>query len=136
MASQTITGQGLQFTQDNRRCYAYNTVDSNQIAQTVLEFTTGSGYILFEAYFTGPTKFDDPNTGREANWQISLNGVVIATAHTDTSESEIVQQGQLKFIAPPFTTVKIENDANDDSASYINAAVLTGRVYEYLPVRD
>jgi len=126
-ASVASTGLGLRYIGEH--VYAYNTVDSNQIAQTVLEFTTGAGYILFEAYFTGPTKFEDPNTGREANWQISLNGTVIATAHTDTSESEIVQQGQLKFIAPPFTTVKIETDANDDTPVYLNSAVLTGRVY-------
>jgi len=137
MASQTIVGLGLQFTQDNKHAFAYNTVQSTQDAQTVLEFTTGTGYILFDAFFTGPTYFPDPNTGREANWQISLNGIVIATVHTDTSESGILQQGQLKFIAPPLTIVKIECDANDVPANpYINGAVLTGRVYEHLPVRN
>lgn len=127
-ASVVQTGLGIRYVGEH--AYAYNTVESTQDAQTVLEFITGSGYIVFDAFFTGPTYFPDPNTGRETNWQISLNGTVIATAHTDTSEAYIVQQAQLKFIAPPFTAVKIECDANDAPANpYINAAVLTGRVY-------
>jgi len=137
MASQTITGPGIQYTQDNLHCFAYSgeysTTTSSQI---VIQFTTPSAYLLIDVYFTGPTQFSDPNSGREANWQVSFNDIVIATAHTDTSEGDIVQQPQLKLLVPPFTDVKIEVDGNDSAALMKNCALLTGRVYEHLPVRN
>jgi len=132
-ASTASTGLGLRYIGSGETQHAYafsgefNTTSSSQI---VLEFDTGSGFIIFEAYFTGPTQFSDPNTGREANWQISLNNTVIATAHTDTSEGDIIQQPQLKFLAPPFTLIKIEVDGNDSAALMKNCCVLIGRVYE------
>ena len=111
-------------------CYAYSgEIGSNPSAITALEFTTGKGYTIFEAYFTGPLKFSDPNTGREANWQVSLNGIVVANIHTDTTEADITAQGELKFLVPPLTQVKIEVDANDTEANYTSCVVLTGRIY-------
>ena len=126
-ASVAATGLGIRYIGEH--AYAYNIVGSDTDPQTVLEFTTGSGYILCKAYFTGPTKFSDPNEGREANWQLSFNDIIIAHVHTDTSEGDITESGALKFLIPPFTAVKLEIDVNDVSASYQNAVLLTGRVY-------
>ena len=127
----TFLGPNLGLSIVGNHAYAYSgEFPTTTSAQTCLLFTTPKQYILFEAYFTGPTQFSDPNTGREANWQISLNGLVVATAHTDTSEGDIIQQPQLKFLVPPLTTVKIEVDGNDGASGYKNCVVLTGRVYD------
>lgn len=126
-ASTASTGKGIRYIGEH--AYAYNIVGSDSDPQTVLEFTTGSGYIVCKAYFTGPTKFSDPNSGREANWQLSLNDIIVGHVHNDTSEGDITQQGVLKFLIPPFTDVKIEVDVNDVTASYLNGVILTGRVY-------
>ena len=127
-ASVASTGKGIRYIGEHAYAFSgeFNTTTSSQ---TVLEFTTGSGYIIFKAYFTGPTQFSDPTTGREANWQISLNDLVVATAHTDTSEADIILQAQLTFLVPPLTAVKIEVDGNDSAANMKNCCVLTGRVY-------
>ncbi len=119
----------LQFTPDNKHAYAYSgEIDSSQTATTALEFSNNSEYIIFEAFFNGPIKFSDPNTGREANWQISLNDQVIALIRCDSSESDINNTGYFKFIIPPFSTVKIEVDSNDDATDYKNCVLLTGKV--------
>jgi len=127
-ATIATTGLGIRYIGSHAFAFSgeFNTTTSSQIA---LQFQTQSGYILFNAYFTGPTQFSDPNTGREANWQVSFNDIVIATAHADTSEGDILQQPQLKFLAPPFTNIKIEVVGNDSAALMKNCALLTGRVY-------
>ena len=124
-----LTPQALIFTPDNKHCFAYSgELASTTSAQTALEFGTNSEYIIFEAFFTGPIQFGDPNTGREANWQISLNDQVIALIRTDTSESDVKNQGYLKFVVPPFAILKIEVDTND-AAAYQNCVLLTGQAF-------
>jgi hypothetical protein len=124
-----LTPQALIFTPDNKHCFAYSgEIPSTTSAQTALEFSTNSEYIIFEAFFTGPIKFSDANTGRESNWQISLNDQVIALIRTDTSEADIKTQGYLKFIVPPFAILKIEIDSNDNAA-YENCVLLTGQTF-------
>jgi len=127
----TFLGPNLGLSIAGDHAYAYSgEFSTTTAAQTCLFFTTPKQYIMFEAYFTGPTQFTDPTAGREANWQVSLNGSVIATAHTDTSEGDIINQPQLKFLVPPLTTVKIEVDGNDSASLMMNCVILTGRVYD------
>ena len=130
-SSQPVTTpNALNFTPDNKHCYAYSgELNTTSSAQTALEFSTNSEYIVFDAYFTGPIKFSDPNTGREANWQVSLNDQVIGLVRCDSSESDVKNAGYLRFIVPPFSTVKIEVDGNDGAADYKNCALLTGSAF-------
>lgn len=127
----TFEGVGsLQFSPDNKYCLAYSgTLPTTTSSQTALEVTTNSEYVIFEAFFTGPIDFSDPTAGREANWQLSLNDDIIAHIRTDTSEGDIKNQGHLIFMAPPFTTIKIEVDGNDSASGFSNCVLLTGKVY-------
>jgi len=135
--SKTKTGSNAQFTSAGKgltvigdHCYAYSgTFGLTQDSQTMLEFNTGKRYIIFDTYFTGPTSYSDPNSGREANFQISINGIVIAFAHTDTSEAYIQESARLRFLVPPLSLVKIEMDGNDTTGSYLSSVLMTGDVY-------
>jgi hypothetical protein len=130
-SSNVVAGAGLELNYIGNHCYAFSgEFGTSGVSQTTLEFTTGKEYIIFKAYFTGPLKFSDPNTGREANWQVSLNGIIIANIHTDTTEADITAQGELEFLVPPFTNVLIELDGNDTDAAYTSCVVLTGTVYK------
>jgi len=125
-----VTGPKIIYTSDGLRCYAYSgEFGTSGTSQTTISDTTKDAYILFKAYFTGPVKYSDPNTGREANWQVSLNGIVIGHVHTDTTEADITQQGELEFLVPPLTTLLIEVDGNDTASDYTNCVILTGRVF-------
>ena len=130
-STNVVAGTGLDLNYIGDHCFAYSgEFPTTTSAQTTLDFQTGNKYIIFDAYFTGPTQFSDPNTGREANWQVSLNGIVVATVHTDTSEGDVLTQPQLRFLAPPYTTVKIEVDGNDGASGYKNCVMLTGKLYK------
>jgi len=127
-ASVASTGKGIRYI--GRHCYGFSgEIGCSTSPQTAFDFVSGSGYILFKATFTGPLLFSDPTTGREANWQISLNEIVVANSHTDTTSGNIIQQQHVTFLVPPLTKVKIELDCNDTEPTYVNCAVLIGRVY-------
>ena len=126
----SVASVGLGINYIGQHCYGFSgEIGCSTSSITAFDFVSGSGYILFKATFTGPLLYGDPNVGSEANWQISLNDIVIANAHTDTAEGDIIQQPQLTFLVPPFTKVKIEVDCKDIAAAYVSCAVLTGRVY-------
>ena len=135
--SKTKSGTNAQFTSAGKglttignHAYAYSgTVPLTSSSQTMLEFNTGKKYIVFDTYFTGPTDFTDPNSGREANFQISINGIIIAFAHTDTSEGYILESARLRFLVPPLSLVKIEMDGNDASSAYLSSVMMTGVCY-------
>jgi len=125
-----VTGPKFIYTSDGLHCYAYSgEFPTSTSSQTTINDTTKNAYIIFNVYFTGPTKYADPNTGRECNWQVSFNDIIIATAHTDTSEGDILRAPQLELLVPPLTTVKIEVDGNDGAADYKNCCILIGKVF-------
>jgi len=139
MASQTITGPGIQYTQDNLRCFAYSGFLSTSTAtQTLLSFQTDSGYILATVNPIGPIEYADPAGGRKANYQMNFNGVGVWLAHTDPQHSGTAstRSPPADIIIPPFTVVTITVDCSDTDADTKVGIILTGRVYEHLPVRN
>ena len=129
--SNPFTGPANSIEILENHAYAYSgTLASHTDPQTALEFTTGNYYWFAKFYFCGPTKFSDPNTGRESNWQVSLNGGVIAHAHNDTSEDQLTPSPSvLEILIPSYTVLKVEFDVNDESTSYVNSVVAVGRIY-------
>jgi len=73
MASQTIVGPGLQFTQDNNYCYAL----SGQIAVgnsiTLLEYTTDSAFIVGDMQFSV-----GEDTTDNLVFETYFNGVIVS----------------------------------------------------------
>jgi len=135
MASQTIVGPDLQYTQDNLRCYAYSgifTIGSSSAADnTALNFTSGTGYISAKLQIT----LGD-NGGSNAYMDIKLNGIaIVQNKWDDSGSSAVTLDSPILFIIPPFTDVEILiGSAN--AGTIPMGATLTGRVHEYLPVRN
>jgi len=138
MASQTITGKDLQYTQDNLRCFAFSGV-TNVTAQTVigLDFSTGSGYILASLYF----QLDSTNltAGQEVGYSVTINGAQVAIAKggepAGSGLNTLSTPYDLTLIIPPFSAVVISLISTDSDAIPMGIT-LTGRVYENLPVRN
>jgi len=137
MASQTITGLGLQFTQDNKRCFAYSGLwTASQTPSTELLFTTASGTIVAQLQLNMPVDDDNPAQAVIAAADIKFNEITVAIisgSSTDAGSNRSVRQ---KLIIPPFTTVTITVDSAGNEADRYGSLVLTGRVYEHLPVRN
>jgi len=128
MASQTITGLGLQFTQDNKRCYAYsgeveNAAGGSSTMSTLLEFQTGSGFIH------GNFLWGIKHAGAGDSYTfIKFNDQVVIETGGAVPFNPVI------MVIPPFT--KVTMLWGIDGATKNCTGILTGRVYEYLPVRN
>jgi len=122
MSGQTVTGLGLQFTDDNKLCYAYSgTKDSSGSATNYLDFTTNSEYIdakIQPVYFAQGTN--------NVSWLIKFNGVSISYAEV-TSGRDYTPFQELLLIIPPFTHVEVEVD-NLSGGTEAVGVVLVGKV--------
>lgn len=132
MASQTITGKDLQFTQDNKHAFAYSgSVDVANSTITLLKFTSGSGYIVGTFQ---PQYFD--NAGAENfQFKVLFNSIQVAGCVLDKIEGYTPYE-EIEIIIPPFTDVEITALNVADADTRKMAAIIIGRVYEYLSVRN
>jgi len=100
-----VTPNAINFTPDNKRCYAYSglvTVGTSRVS--LLEFNTQSEYLVSK--FT-PTYFT-ADTGENAFFEIYLNDILIYNAEVTTSTSS-TPFTFINFIVPPFTKVTIKS---------------------------
>jgi hypothetical protein len=119
MSGQTVTG--LQFTDDNKRAYAYSGVKSVSTEQTLLEVTTNSEYLECLIELGAGTRTDDDYKAR-----FVLNDIVVFVKYLNNTYDPLI--GITPFIIPPFTTLKLKI-ANQSTATANNwSAVLTAKV--------
>jgi len=117
------TPNALNFTPDNKHCYAYSGAkDSSGTATNYLDFITNSEYIdarIQPVYFAQGTN--------NVSWLIKFNGVSITYAEV-TSGRDYTPFQELFLIIPPFTHVEVEVD-NLSGGSESVGVVLVGKVY-------
>jgi len=132
MASQTITGPGIQYTQDNLRCFAYSgEVAVANIELNLLDFETKSEYISAEVQLGSRAAENE-----DYEFRIYFNELVIFSATFGNQSQNEIGSWPIPIIIPPFTTVKMSLDNIADTDSRVWTVHLIGRVYEHLPVRN
>ena len=123
MASQTITGPDLQYTQDNKHCFAYsgNQTLAGGVFLKQLDFNTNSEYVL--GAFTWGT--DETSSTRDVYIKILFNEIIVFTSRWDTSNQYPIKATPLPLVIPPFTHVECyqKNDGNT-----LGCFILTGKV--------
>ena len=127
-ASVASTGKGIRYI--GQHCYAYSgEVSATTTAQTVLDFVTGSGYIVGKFNTQGGIMFSTTG-GLTSAFQISFNDQVVSlTQHDNQTDHASGALGLIDIIIPPFTHVKVEVDSDDTNANVFTTVLLTGRVY-------
>jgi len=130
MASQTITGDALQFTQDNKHCFGYSGligVDDNETV--LLKLITNSETVLGEFNFN-----KDTSDGDDMRYRVLIDDIEVQGWQHDYSARGF--RNIAKIIIPPFSTVKATatNQTGDTSRNVLCS--FTGRVYEMLAVRN
>jgi hypothetical protein len=121
------TGSVLNYVGDH--VYAYSgAFSATTSAQTTLEFTTGSEYIVGHITTNGAIQFSSTN-GLKSAFQISINGEVVAITQVDNQTDHSPGPPTVKVVLPPYTTVKVEVDSDDTNASVFTTTMFTGRVY-------
>jgi len=132
MASQTITGPELQYTQDNRRCFAYSGLISVDNNETILiNSKNGSQYIVARIQYGFAV-----NTGDTYLYKIYLNDFCVQSIMQGREDFDRMHEGYLEIIIPPYAIIKCTADNVADTTSNLQIVSLTGRVYEHLPVRN
>tara|TARA_Y100000401_G_scaffold93943_1_gene80307 strand:+ start:396 stop:818 length:423 start_codon:yes stop_codon:yes gene_type:complete len=129
MSGDTVTGFGLQFTNDNKHAYAYSgRYNATSAGVDVLEFQTNSEYIDAKFNFSGWMDLDDPTTGLRGIMNIFFNDKEVQAVLVDNDNGNMVGPLAVPLIIPPFTTVRIKLYANSTSASYQGLVSVIGKV--------
>ena len=128
-ASVASTGKGIRYI--GNHCYAFaGEYTANQTTTTVLDFTTGSGYISGEFRLSGFADMGSPATGALASMRVKFNGnTVLDLASEGGASAELGYSDKAKAIVPPLTHVTCEIDADTTSASIDGTISFVGRVY-------
>jgi len=133
MASQTIVGPDLQYTQDNKHAFAYSGVIGVTDSETTLlgSTMTGSGYISAKLQISYMSA-----TENNIEYLIYFNDIVVQGYTVKGGGNYTEADVPLWLIIPPFTELKVTGVNKSASTARDHAVSLTGRVYEYLPVRN
>ena len=129
-ASVAATGLGIRYIGEH--AYAYSgSYEASNTSATVLDFTTGSGYIVGKVELFGGTQFASPGEGAQTTGQVAFNGEVITVMKSVVKyPSDGGQTGdKCRVIIPPLTRVVVQIDSNEDNANELCHVILTGRVY-------
>jgi len=122
-----VTPNALNFTPDNKRCYAYSgTFPATTSSQTMLDFKTNSEYIVGKLITSGVIGFASPG-GLKSAFQITLNGSVIALTLVDNQTDHSSSITKLNIILPPFSHLTLEVDSDDNNASVFATGLFTGK---------
>jgi len=129
-ASVSATGLGIRYVGEH--AYAYSgSYEASNTSATVLDFTSGSGYIVGKIELFGGTQFASPGEGAQTTGQVAFNGEVITVMKSVVKyPSDGGQTGdKCRVVIPPLTRVVVQIDSNEDNANELCHVILTGRVY-------
>ena len=127
MSGQTVTGLGLQFTDDNKFCYALSGViptagsQSSAGTQTLL-FTTLSYYAIIKVIFSN----DLTSVSANEYYAIKFNDVVVYQAENEHNLDTVTNPSIIHIIIPPFT--KVETLAGSSGDSMETTTIISGEV--------
>ena len=127
-ASIASTGKGIRYI--GQHCYAFpGEVVETSAVQTMLEFTTGAGYIVGELFLSGAVAPGASGSGAVSTFSLDFNDVGVLLFKVDTSQEDMPCDTKTPILIPPFTNVKLTVVSLSDDAGRFTTAILTGRVY-------
>jgi len=111
-------------------CYAFSgEVFVNNTTATLLEFSTGKGYIIAE--FTQSVDYGNIGAGKFIGFNIQYNGVKVVLNNSSTrnyGDNESNQPDIVRILIPPFTTV-VTQGFSDQASDNPFFHSISGRVY-------
>jgi len=121
-----VTQNAINFTPDNKHCYAYSgEVSVSNTELFLLDFQTNTEYIVCQVQLGSAIR-----QAENYEFRIYFNNVVIFYHTFENQGSEFVTiPNAMPLIIPPFTAVKMSLDNITDTDSRIWTVGLTGRAY-------
>ena len=127
-ASIASPGFGLRYI--GQHCYAFSgAVAALDSEQTVLDFTTGSGYIVATLTMTAPINMAAITAGIIRGYQLDFNGQTVGLYKTESAQEDMPTDTEVQILIPPFTAVVLTCIDSDANAAYLGTVNITGRVY-------
>ena len=104
MSGDTVTGQALQFTNDNKNAYAFSgLINAPSGGGTALLFTTESYYLETKLTCASPNAYTN-----DVTMELLFNDVVaFSQIYTNTAQEYITGLNPYEFIIPPHTKVEL-----------------------------
>ena len=130
-ASIASTGLGIRYIGEH--CYAYSgKYAANVTRQTMLNFSSGSGYIVGELQLNACQDDDDADKGSPTIAEIFFNGIAVSLIKAEAASGSVTDMPSSqtqKLLVPPLTTVLVEMEADDNQADEHATITFIGRVY-------
>ena len=127
-ASVAATGLGIRYIGEH--AYAYSgTIGISTSTQTLLEFTSGSGYIVAQVFCCGPVNPSDISSGSNSLFTIYFNDLLVAQNKLGTTAEGMPTYSDQTLVIPPNTIVRIDNIDVTNNAAFKIQAYIIGRIY-------
>jgi len=129
-ASVVAPGLGIRYIQD----WAYalsGAFNSTTTEQEVLNFTTGSGFIVANFQCNGVVCNVNSSCvggGAASAFTIKFNEIIVAKLKTETAQ-ELWHTVRNELIIPPFTLVTVDIISTQNDSSFDSTVNMVGRVY-------
>jgi len=122
------TPNALNFTPDNKHCYAYSGAIANDGGNetTLLNFSTNSEYIK------GTIQTGTSHTGDHSDtfrFRIYFNDIAVYDFLDDGAQFYVDPHIPINLVIPPFTDVKVTGDNTASTAVKVIMAILTGEAF-------
>ena len=129
--SASIASPGLGLRYIGEHCYAFSgTFGALTSEQTLLDFTTGTGYIVATLTMTAPFQMTASVTdGRVRGYQLDFNGQTVGLYKADSQQEDMPTIIEAQILIAPFTAVVLTCIDNSEALNYLGTANITGRVY-------
>jgi len=127
----TFLGPNLGLSIIGGHAYAYSGgVESSTSEQTILNFTTGTDYIVATLTMTAPIRMAAITQGVHRGYQLNFNGLTVGLYKLQSTDEDMPSDTEAQILIPPFTRVILTCIDSSDDAAYLGTANLTGRVYD------
>ena len=126
--SASIASPGLGIRYIGGHCYAYSgTVDVDATETDLLNFTSGSGYIVARWL---PQYMVAAHVGDDFRFVVYFNNQIVASLiMAAAADRDAFYPGVVHLVIPPFTEVKATADNATQNVARLVGGILTGRVY-------
>jgi len=127
-ASIASTGLGISYIGEHCYCYPGETVQTASTL-TVLDFTTGAGYIVGQLFVSGAVAPGSSGGGGNTSYQLKLNGIDVLNIKLETDQEDMPGDTWAPLLFPPFTDVELTVASSGADVDRFTTASFVGRVY-------
>jgi|TARA_R110000823_G_scaffold209147_1_gene339397 hypothetical protein len=124
-SNDTVTGNSLQFTNDNKRCFAYSGVNAfvDNTETTLLEFET------LDSDLDGTVQFNMvQDTADDMFYRIRINDIVVMGYLTIGAQQGTDANNVIPIIFPPYSRIKLTAQNASTTGTRSNICAFVGKV--------